>query len=163
MGQSIEELKSDIICYFPGLAEDDDFKITSPDTPDYNCIAWAFGGYKDKWIQPPSYTRPPYDAIVWWPDDVAEGLEIDYLVELFESKGFKKCADWKHEDGYQKVALYIKDGNWTHASRELVDKKVCGKWISKLGPMNDIQHGTPYTIEGDCYGEVYCIMKREFK
>ena len=67
----------------------------------------------------------------------------------------------REEDKYQKVALYVKKDSktWTHAARELRN----GFWTSKLGQGYDIQHGTPFTIEGDSYGEVYCIMKRIFQ
>lgn len=37
-----------------------------------------------------------------------------------------------------------------------------GQYLQKR-PSHDIQHGTPYTIEGSVYGKVYCIMKVPFK
>jgi hypothetical protein len=47
----------------------------------------------------------------------------------------------------------------THAARQLSN----GCWTSKLGKLNDIQHGTPESIEGTEYGIVYCFMKRKFE
>lgn len=144
---------------FPGLASDVNFKVTSPETPDYNCIAWACN-YSDRWMQPPLCTEPPLDSVVYWPPKAKQGMDIDCLIDAFKTKGYELCTNWEHEKGFQKVALYVKKDSkrWTHASRELRN----GFWTSKLGPSHDIQHGTPYTIEGNAYGVVYCIMKRVF-
>lgn len=159
MDKGTEILKKRLIGAFPGLASDPHFKITSPATPNYNCIAWACN-YNDRWMQPPSITAPPFDSIVYWPDGVTQGLDVSCLIEAFKSKGYQLCDNAKHEDGFIKVALYTEKGtrNWTHAARELRS----GYWTSKLGQGNDIQHGTPYTIEGNAYGIVFCIMKKVF-
>ena len=68
---------------------------------------------------------------------------------------------WEQEEGYRRIALYVKEGTTkcTHASRELSS----GKWTSKLGEFQDIRHGSPFSIEGLVYGRVYCIMKTEHK
>ncbi|MFM7428637.1 MAG: hypothetical protein ACKO1F_01925 [Flammeovirgaceae bacterium] len=55
-----------------------------------------------------------------------------------------------------KVALYGKDGKWTHAARQLVS----GKWTSKMGSCEDIEHLTPLVLEGEGYGYVFQVMKR---
>jgi hypothetical protein len=159
MDKGTEALRAKIISVFPKLASDDNFDITSPQTPDYNCLAWACN-YSDRWMQPPAITEPPFDSVVYWPPEAKQGLGIDCLIDAFKSKGYEVCESWEHEAGYQKVALYVKDGTtgWTHAARE----KRNGFWTSKLGSGNDIQHGTPFTIEGKSYGVVYCIMKRVF-
>lgn len=156
--------EQDIIRAFPLLATDSDFKITSKSTPNYNCIAWACN-YDSKWMQPPDGTEI-FDGIYsYWPQNICDGENIECLIDVFISKGYHVCDTWFHEDGFQKVALYVLKGTkqWSHASRELMRKSDIGKWTSKLGAENDIQHGSPYTIEGDIYGEVYCIMKKEFK
>src|SRR5574344_619246 len=146
---------------FPKLATDKAFKITSPEDPNYNCIAWAYQLYKDRWMQPPSGMRVGLDGVSWWPDGVEEGTNINCLVQAFSEKGFMKCESPEHEVGFLKVALYYKpDTNeWTHAARE---SKTGDFWMSKLGSSFDIHHGSPYTIENNSYGKVYCIMKRIF-
>lgn len=151
--------KRAVIASFPNLANDDKFDITSPETPDYNCIAWAYQMYNNRWMQPPKGMYiPQLDAVSWWPDGVTEGVDISCLVEAFAKKGFEKCDTWEHEQGYVKVALYYdpSTNEWTHAARE---SRINNCWMSKLGPKNDIHHGSPYTIEGDAYGKVYCIMR----
>lgn len=161
MGQEIEVMTSeDIIENFPLLADDVDFKITSKSTPDYNCIAWAYH-FQNRWMWPGGQEEKSYDGFLFWPDGVADSEDVSAFIEAFVQKGYLICDSDEHEEGYQKIALYTKQGTTicTHAARELHN----GCWTSKLGAENDIQHGSPYTIEGDIYGEVYCIMKREFK
>lgn len=154
----------EIIDAFPLLASDKDFKITSPENPNYNCIGWAYN-YNNRWMQPPDGTKVFDGVSSYWPANICEDQDIDCLIDAFIAKGYSICSSWEHEKGYQKVALYTKIGTrlWTHASRELTQPPVTGKWTSKLGAQNDIQHSNPYTIEGYIYGKVYCIMKREFK
>lgn len=154
-------IKEAIIKAFPKLADDSSFEISSPQDPNYNCIAWAYKLYKDRWMQPPKGMRY-LDGVTWWPDGNKEGLDINSLVDAFYEIGYRQCDDYKHEEGYIKVALYYNplDSKWTHAAREWIDGKY---WISKLGQGNDIQHESPYTLEGNIYGKVYCIMKRSSK
>ena len=153
------EIKRRIINAFPGLADDQNFKLTSPIDPNYNCLAWACH-YNNRWMQPPSITPPPLDSVVYWPEGAQEGLEFDCLIDAFAKKGYEICEDATFDTRFQKIALYKqKDtGEWTHAARQLRH----GFWTSKLGQGFDIQHGTPEAIEGDSYGIVGCIMRKKF-
>ncbi|MCL2313586.1 MAG: hypothetical protein FWC41_14105 [Firmicutes bacterium] len=101
------------------------------------------------------------DGFHYWPDGVEDNEDVTAFIDAFQLKGFIVCDSWEHETEYRRIALYVEEGNTkcTHASRELSS----GKWTSKLGPYKDIQHGTPFSIEGQDYGKVYCIMKREFQ
>jgi hypothetical protein len=45
---------------------------------------------------------------------------------------------------------------YTHAARQLPS----GKWTSKLGKGEDIEHDSPYDVGGGVYGEVMQVMKR---
>lgn len=151
--------KCDIIRFFPKLKDDIQFTISSPEDPNYNCIAWAFHQYNDRWMQPPSGMYiPALDAVTWWPDGATPSMDISSLVEAFLCNSFVRCDTWEHENGFVKVALYYNPTNhqWTHASRESRTGKY---WLSKLGPRNDIHHGTPFSIEGDYYGKVFCFLK----
>ena len=160
MGEGIEEIRRILIEAFPKLSKDEQFDVTSTASPNYNCIAWACK-YSERWIQPPYLGKPNLDCVVWWPPEVEEGLEPSHLVKLFEYHGYEVCDACEREDGFRKVALYYnQDTNlWTHAARELNN----GYWTSKLGGFNDIQHGTPYAIENNDYGKVYCFMKKKFE
>lgn len=155
MGEEVQ-----ILAAFPGLQSDPDFKITSPDNPNYNCIAWAYHS-DNRWMWPGGIEHKIADCFHYWPEGVDDTTEVAAFISAFEKKGYRICGNADFEHDYTKIALYVIKGTTecTHASRQLRS----GKWTSKLGPSHDIQHGTPYTIEGDVYGNVYCIMKAEYK
>ena len=46
---------------------------------------------------------------------------------------------------------------WTHAARLKAD----GKWTSKLGTEEDIEHNTLESMEGDLYGLVIQILRKK--
>lgn len=144
---------------FPGLNDDKDFILTSPDTPNYNCIAWAYQ-INDRWMWP-APEASSLDGVYYWPDEVTKTPDVNAFIEAFRLKGYECCDVEEYERGYQKIALYVVPNTTecTHAARQLRN----GKWTSKLGQLNDIQHGTPHAIEGEEYGVVYCIMKRRVK
>jgi hypothetical protein len=156
--------RASVFALFPNLRFDTDFEITSDASDAYNCIAWAYG-CAGRWMWPrskqyPAFVRNRY----FWPQDVESSMDVSAFMEAFKRQGYQLCAGWDHEVGYQKIALYVKIGTTecTHASRELVEREDSrGGWTSKLGPMNDIRHGSPYGVEGDDYGVVYCFMKKE--
>ena len=68
------------------------------------------------------------------------------------------CGSPEYESGYEKVAIYGKDGEWKHAARQLTED---GTWTSKLGPEDDINHATLEALAGATYGTVVQIMKRQ--
>ena len=156
MGEEIA-VKELLFSAFPKLKDDVDFKFTSQATPNYNCIAWALH-YEDRWMWPGGEEAKFFDGFNYWPDGVEDDEDITAFIFAFQLKGYSVCESWNHEEGYRKIALYVKEGTTkcTHASRELSS----GKWTSKLGEFHDIQHGTPLSIEGENYGKVYCVMKK---
>lgn len=157
MGKETDKIKTFLAKSFPGLKADKDFKITSDATPNYNCIAWAYQ-IDGRWMQPPN-GYPHLDGVTYWPEGATESTDIQSLVEAFKTKGYEKCDNECLEEGFMKVALYWNpdDNKWTHAARQHRD----GTWTSKMGRMNDIQHGPPEVLESDTYGKVFCIMKRK--
>ncbi|MEF2597607.1 MAG: hypothetical protein UIV44_00530 [Bacteroidales bacterium] len=159
MGKGVEAARLDVINEFPGLLNDDNFEVTSPVDPSYNCIAWAYQ-IKGRWMWPPAGAPTYLDAVTYWPDENAS-IDVEQFVKAFREKGYEKCEDDSFEVGYRKIALYITSGTTkcTHAARQLSN----GFWTSKLGPQYDIQHSSPKEIEGRWYGKVYCYMKREFQ
>ena len=132
---------------FPRLTAQN-HRITSPATRDYNCVAWAAGDV-ERWWQPGVYWLPPD-----WPDD---DFGMGALEQVFAQLGYQDCnLDATLEPGFLKVALYGSGFTYTHAARQLPD----GKWTSKLGKGEDIEHDTPDDVAGGLYGEVAEIMKR---
>ena len=136
----------EILKAFPGLRYDLGFQITSPSNHDYNCIAWALGK-DDCWMWP----EEDAEGVTAWPGSSVD-TDIQSLMEAFKRLGFEECDDECLEEGKLKIALYCYPGTTecTHAARQLAN----GLWTSKLGESNDIQHSTPYTIQGRLYGNV---------
>lgn len=133
---------------FPRLTEFN-HRITSPATQDYNCIAWSVEN-TERWWQPGVYWPIRAD-----PDDYGLGI----LVEAFRSLGFEECEGANLEEGYEKVALYGSTLLYTHAARQLAN----GKWTSKLGRSEDIEHETPDDLAGGVYGELHQFMRRPIR
>jgi hypothetical protein len=123
-------------------------RVTSPATPDYNCVAWAAEDTQH-WWQPGEFWNVPN-----WPEiDVGVGA----LEQAFSLLGYRDCGqDVGLEDGFTKIALYGSGLTYTHAARQLPT----GKWTSKLGKGEDIEHDQPEDVAGGLYGEIAQIMKR---
>ncbi len=130
---------------FPRLTPEN-HRRTSPPTPDYNCIAWSAGD-AEHWWQPG----------VYWPAEVPLGdYGVGVLIRAFQSLGYEACEDGRLEPGFEKVALYGSSSFYTHAARQLPD----GRWTSKLGKAEDIEHESPDDVAGGIYGEVDEFLKR---
>lgn len=137
----------------PSLAQDPNFKITSPINRQYNCLAWALNR-KDVWMWP---IENPDEDDYYWPEGVDFNTKQETFIKAFEIEGFQICETSDLEEGYEKIALYGYAGFAFHATRQLPS----GLWTSKNGHSYDIQHSTPQTMECNAYGKVYCYMKRK--
>jgi hypothetical protein len=73
----------------------------------------------------------------------------------FATVGFENCSTDEWEPGFEKIALFARDGVPQHAARQLAT----GRWTSKLGAMEDIEHDLR-DLEGTLYGSVVLFMKR---
>lgn len=135
---------------FPHLREED-FTVTSPETHDYNCIAWA-AEEDDRWWWP---ARSPF---AYWPPSMPLVTTLENFVSVFQAHGYELTEDDRPESGFKKVAIYVDDsGTPTHMSRQLGS----GAWTSKLGPSYDIDHNTLQSLEGGTYGHIAQILKRQ--
>lgn len=143
-----------ILDCIPSLRDDPSFMVTSENTRDYNCIAWALGR-TDCWCWPPLNGNPEDDE--YWPHNAPNSTSIEAFVEAMRKEGFEICKDAIPDDGQTTIALYQRNGECTHAAR------LCnnGMWTSKMGPLHDIQHSLAESLEGDFYGKVYCYMSRK--
>lgn len=130
---------------FPRLT-DRNHRITSEPDVGYNCIAWA-AGKTEHWWQP---------GVFWPVESSRDDHGIGALERAFEALGYEECPDGSLEPGFEKVALYGGGLVYTHAARQLPN----GKWTSKLGKAEDIDHDTPDDVAGGLYGEVVQFMKR---
>ena len=135
---------------FPWLPNVGDYRITSEYDASYNCFAWALGD-TSRWIDP---TDPNT-----WPSELATESAVPTLFELFRNAGYAPCEDGALQDGHEKVAIYALDGEPTHAARQLDT----GRWTSKLGKQEDIEHATPEELQGDewdQYGRISGFLSR---
>lgn len=134
---------------FPNLG--DDYRPTSTPTRAYNCIAWAAGD-NSRWWEPPLPGTWHF-----WPSAASQGYGINDLRSAYEAVGFEVCEEAAVERDVDKVALYGDHaGLYKHAARQLAN----GRWTSKLGEGEDIEHASPHELESDEYGTVVGFMKR---
>lgn len=146
-------LSSDRESHFPNLRRGE-YRVTSEETPRYNCIAHA-AGKEDAWWWPEEFD------VAYWPlVDRQETLQC--FLSAFTLQGYAACEAADLEEGFEKIALYADaSGVPTHAARQLAT----GRWTSKLGEWEDIEHDRLEALEdlhdtGLGYGRVACIMKR---
>ena len=66
------------------------------------------------------------------------------LIAVFESVGFAICADGSLEAGIEKIAIYADGPHYEHVARQLEN----GKWTSKMGKAERIEHDAPENLEG---------------
>ncbi len=133
---------------FPQL-EETGFRLTSPQTPEYNCIAWA-ASEDDVWWWPDA------QETAYWPPNVARELTIRAFIEAYSQCGYAVCEKEQLEEGYEKIAIYAVDDTPTHVARQLET----GKWTSKLGQSFDIEHDVLDGVNGPTYGECAILMRR---
>jgi hypothetical protein len=135
---------------FPGL-RGTDYRVTSPATRDYNCVAWAAGDTAHWWWP----DLDPEDDAIFWPPGVALEETLGAFVAAFATLGYAPCAGEEPEPGFEKVALFARDGVPTHAARQLPD----GRWTSKLGLREDIEREL-HAVSDELYGAVVLFLKR---
>lgn len=140
--------------FFPNLGQN--YKITSPQTPNYNCIAFAADDETKFWW--------PLSSFCFWPEGIPNSVDLDSFIACYELLGYQNCEkNSNYEEGYEKVAIFTTPyGIPTHAAKQVDDKF----WKSKLGPHHDIEHlleGLSGWTNEQSYGFVAVIMKREKK
>jgi hypothetical protein len=138
------EVRQRLVKIFPGLSQSP-FELTSEPTPSYNCIAWAAGVNDQFW----------WPGATMWPKNAKKKVTREAFVQAFATRGFAPCEHPDPEEGFEKIALYERDGEPTHAARQLPD----GRWSSKLGQAHDIAHSIE-ALNGDQYGEPVLYLKR---
>ena len=137
-----------------------DYSVTSDQTPfsgtvnrPYNCIAWAAEENARWWW--------PGNTNCYWPPSIQSICTLDAFVAAFGTLRYKKCANGNPEPNMEKVAIYVDaTGLPTHMARQLPS----GRWTSKLGEWEDIEHRNPLVLEGvgpERYGTVGQYLRRQ--
>lgn len=126
------------------------YRLTSPQTIRYNCIAWACED-DQKWYWPDKAKTK------YWPPSVRREVTQAAFIELFQSLNYSICTESKYEEGYRKIVIYLdSNGIPTHAARQLDELW----WTSKLGSDHDILHSLN-ALNGVLYGRPTIFMKRK--
>jgi hypothetical protein len=134
---------------FPGLAKGV-YAVTSAQSKRYNCVAWAAGD-TDNWWWP-----GPNTEVEHWPAAVTRAETLDAFREVFATLGYVVCQGEDLDPGFEKIALFAgNQGDPRHATMQLST----GRWTSKLGNLEDIEHALR-DLEGIEYGAVVLVMKR---
>lgn len=134
---------------YPNLLADG-YDVKSCEAWYYNCIGFAVGDQQRNWW-------PDEAGDYYWPiDRYDETLEC--FAEAFKTRQYELCGDSSLEAGFEKVAFYVWAGRPSHAAKQLHT----GKWVSKLGEHQDIEHNSLAGLEGDypAYGKAVMFMKR---
>jgi len=125
--------------------------VESPATPRYNCIGWAAGSDVQWWWPTGRY---------YWPPNVAREETVDAFIRAYGTLGYVQCDNGAAEDGFEKIVIYGKAEAGhilpTHAARLLPN----GRWTSKLGNFEDIEHSCPEDLNCPPYGKPVCYLKR---
>lgn len=132
----------------PRLSQANSRKTSEAD-PRYNCFGWAAFGNESIYMAP---VPPGY----FWPEGVPRNCKLESVVQAFTSLGFVPCDNGELEHGFEKIAIYATSGYAEHAARQ----KPNGRWTSKLGEEQDIEHDAPECAAGGVYGEVARYLKR---
>jgi hypothetical protein len=134
------------------------YEVSSPETTDYshpryNCIAFAADDQTLWWW-------PDQWGDAYWPPAAPREVTRSAFIKAFETLNYVVCDSGSLEAGYAKIAIYEKSGAPTHAAKQLAD----GRWTSKLGEWEDIEHSTVEAVQTSGgignYGEVAVYMKK---
>lgn len=118
-------------------------------TDTYNCIAFAFGDMMNWWWPCKGYG-------IYWPPGFPLDDSVATLVSIFELHGYSVCNNGEHEHPYEKIVIYSRDNRFKHAARQLRS----GRWASKLGEEQDIEHEKAEHVENADYGVGETFLKR---
>jgi len=110
------------------------YEIIADADPGYNCVAKTVG-LTDRWYWP-GYSEREFDAF--------------YARHGFKPLGDADALALVVEAGVEKVVIYrnSRGASPTHAARQLPG----GRWLSKMGTLEEIIHQHPDDVSGPDYG-----------
>jgi hypothetical protein len=135
---------------FP-LLDPGSYVVTSAETDTYNCVGWAAD------VTDPGQWWPLPDAPEYfWPECARRDETLEAFAEGFATLGYETCADGDYESDFEKIVVYAARGVPTHVARQLPS----GRWTSKLGAWEDIEHADLRALSGSMYGYPELFMRR---
>lgn len=75
-------------------------------------------------------------GVGYWPEEVPRAVTVEAFISAYRTLGYERCDDAEPEAGFEKVAIYLRGDEPTHAARQLPN----GRWTSKLGRDVDVEH-----------------------
>jgi hypothetical protein len=132
---------------FPSLQQ---YTITRDIDKKYNAVAWAMFDRQRCW------DPEPFDNF-YWPDNLPRQRTLRVFEQLFEDHEYEYTDNFHLESGYEKIAIYVLNGQPTHVARQ----EHSGKWTSKVGNCEEIMHLNPRHLESDELGNIATILKRK--
>lgn len=139
---------------FP-LMDPGNFDLISSRSTVYNCAAWAVHDTSAKWWPYPVEEAPEY----FWPDGARRDDSIEAFIDGYSRLSFQVCENGDLEEGFEKIAVYARGrdrDNPQHVARQLAD----GRWTSKLGDEEDIEHSALRDLRSSSYGDPVLYMRR---
>lgn len=123
------------------------FSITSPETSQYNCVAWVLGDTEHWWEADEDYL---------WLDNLNFDNTLSTMQSFFQNFGFEAVNKTNFKNGIEKIALFSEDGIYcSHVAKQISPKL----WTSKLGISYDVSHSL-ISMEKGIYGDVVMILQK---
>jgi len=141
--------KRQLLKHFPELGAD--FEITSDQTPNYNCFAWALEDDSRWW-------SPMAVGGYYWPPNCPTEWSVAAAIWILKNLGFSLSDRTDYENGFHKIAIYTRQGDLTHLARQLPN----GEWTSKIAGDEDIRHKNAELLEGKVFGKISYVFKKSF-
>lgn len=92
----------------------------------------------------------------FWPQAAPKNLTLAAFTVVAAQFGYLPCENGDVENGAEKIVLYRVIEHVDHAARQLAN----GRWTSKLGEEDDIEHNTADGVCGGVYGQVLAFFSR---
>lgn len=143
---------AEMIMRWPKLTLDN-YRTTSQATARYNCLAFVNGDERHWWDL-------DHGGRYFWPDSIPKDWTKSSFMKLFISNGYVTGSSHTHENGKQKIAIYV---NLDDLQPSHVAISNGTTWKSKLGAWQDVEHDSLDVFEGDGefdYGVVDVVLEK---
>src|ERR1039458_9826445 len=84
---------------FPRLKEGENYSIESPETLDYNCLAWAVYSTAHSW-------DPEETCGGYWPPGVPRQNTVACWIAALRTQLFDPCENGSQESGHEKIEIF---------------------------------------------------------
>jgi hypothetical protein len=148
----ISESSESIKKKWPNLTEEN-ARTTSEFCWFYNCLGFAVGDEENWWW-------PLKEEGIYWPKETPFINTTPNILKMLNEKfNYFECNSGEFEKGYEKIAIYGIEGGYT--PKHYAIQSSIGKWKSKLGELEDIEHDTLEALNGFFYGVPIAFAKRK--